>query len=95
MKREWKYIVLFILLALGLSFPVQQGYLNDIFQSVTTKKLWFVSMYKMLKEIRLVHLIAERRLTKERKLKSTGSNNVYWSYHEGYDSYTRPFAVSI
>lgn len=35
MKINWKFIIIFILIALGLSYPVQQGYLNDFFQSIT------------------------------------------------------------
>ncbi len=34
MKIKWKYIILFIVLALGLSFPVQQGYLSPYFKSI-------------------------------------------------------------
>ena len=37
MKTEWKYIILFILIAFGLSFPIQQGYLNEFFQSITKR----------------------------------------------------------
>ncbi len=35
MKIDWKYIILFILIALGISYPVQQGYFNDFFQNIT------------------------------------------------------------
>ncbi|MDF1698328.1 MAG: CPBP family intramembrane metalloprotease [Saprospiraceae bacterium] len=45
MKTEWKYITLFILLALGISFPIQQGYLNELFQSVTKKTILSESVY--------------------------------------------------
>ncbi len=34
MKIEWKYILLFILIALGISYPVQQGYFNELFDSI-------------------------------------------------------------
>ena len=37
MKIEWKYIVLFLVIALGLSFPIQQGYLSEFFQSISKK----------------------------------------------------------
>jgi hypothetical protein len=45
MKTEWKYITLFILLALGISFPIQHGYLNEFFQSVTKKTILSESGY--------------------------------------------------
>ncbi len=35
MKIDWKYIILFILIAFGISYQVQQGYFKDFFQSVT------------------------------------------------------------
>ncbi len=35
MKIDWKYITLFIIIALGLSYPIQHDYLNDFFQSIT------------------------------------------------------------
>ena len=45
MKTEWKYIILFILIAFGLSFPIQQGYLNEFFQSITKRTFLFGSGY--------------------------------------------------
>jgi len=45
MKTEWKYIVLFILIAFGLSFPIQQGYFNEFFQSITKKTFLYGSGY--------------------------------------------------
>ncbi|MCD4665397.1 MAG: CPBP family intramembrane metalloprotease [Bacteroidales bacterium] len=39
MKIEWKYILLFILMALGLSFPIQQGYLSGFFQAIAKKTI--------------------------------------------------------
>lgn len=30
-KIDWKYIFIFAILALGISYPIQQGYLNEIF----------------------------------------------------------------
>ncbi len=34
MKLELKYIILFILMALGLSYPIQQGHINEYFQRI-------------------------------------------------------------
>ena len=34
MTIDWKYIILFVLLALGLSYPVQSGQLPSIFQDL-------------------------------------------------------------
>ena len=41
MKIDWKYIILFIVIATGGSYPVQQGYFNDFFQTIA--KSSFVS----------------------------------------------------
>jgi membrane protease YdiL (CAAX protease family) len=45
MKTEWKYIILFILIAFGLSFPIHKGYLNDFFNSLTRKTIFYESEY--------------------------------------------------
>lgn len=45
MKIEWKYIALFILTALGLSFPIQQGYVDSFFQSIAKDTFLFGSSY--------------------------------------------------
>jgi hypothetical protein len=45
MKIEWKYIILFIIIALGISYPVQQGYLNDFFLSITKNSFISGSVY--------------------------------------------------
>lgn len=45
MKIEWRYIILYILLAFALSFPVQQGYLNGFVQSHFQKTIFSDSGY--------------------------------------------------
>jgi hypothetical protein len=35
LKIDWKYIILFILIAYGISYPVQQDYLTDFYLSIT------------------------------------------------------------
>ena len=47
MKIDWKYIILFILIALGISYPVQQGYFNDFFQNITKGSFISESGYLM------------------------------------------------
>ena len=47
MKIDWKYIILFILIALGVSYPVQQGYLNDFFHTATKDSFISESGYLM------------------------------------------------
>lgn len=47
MKIDWKYIFLFILIALGVSYPVQQGYLNDFFKIITKGSFLSESGYLM------------------------------------------------
>lgn len=45
MTINWKYIIVFILIAFGLSFPVQQGYLDCFFHSITRGTFLFESTY--------------------------------------------------
>ncbi len=47
MKIDWKYVILFILIALGLSYPVQQGYFDDFFQTITKGSFISESGYLM------------------------------------------------
>ena len=45
MKIDWKYIILFSLIALGLSYPVQKGYLDEVFNYYTKDTFLFESSY--------------------------------------------------
>lgn len=45
MKIEWKYVILFIIMALGISYPIQQGYLNEFFLSITKNSFISESVY--------------------------------------------------
>ena len=45
MKVDWKPVFLFILLAAGLSFPIQQGYLNSVFMAVAENTVFSKSGY--------------------------------------------------
>ena len=45
MKIEWKYILLFILIAFGISFPIQQGYFSGLFQDFTKHTIFSQSEY--------------------------------------------------
>lgn len=47
MKIDWKYIILFTLIALGISYPIQKGYLDDFFQSYTKNTFLSESSYLM------------------------------------------------
>ena len=47
MKIKWKYITLYVLLALGFSYPVQQGYFEDFFHSITADSIISASDYLM------------------------------------------------
>lgn len=47
MKIYWKYIILFTLIALGLSYPVQKGHLNELFNSYTKDTILLESSYLM------------------------------------------------
>ncbi|SDS40597.1 CAAX protease self-immunity [Formosa sp. Hel1_31_208] len=45
MKIDWKNIILFVLIAFGISYPVQQGYLTDFFLSFTKNSFISESEY--------------------------------------------------
>ncbi|MDB9721076.1 CPBP family intramembrane metalloprotease [Winogradskyella sp.] len=45
MKIDWKYIILFVLIAFGISYLVQQGYLTDFFLSITKNSFISESEY--------------------------------------------------
>ncbi len=45
MKVKWKYIFLYALIALGLSYPIQSGVLDDYFNSITEDTFLFGSTY--------------------------------------------------
>ena len=45
MKIEWKYIILYILIALGISYPIQQGYFIDFFQFIAKTSIISESDY--------------------------------------------------
>lgn len=47
MKTDWKYIILFIIIALVLSYPIQKGYLDSFFQSYTKGTFLQNSSYLM------------------------------------------------
>jgi CAAX protease family protein len=47
MKIDWKNIILFILVALGISYPVQQDYFNDFFLTITKGSFISESVYLM------------------------------------------------
>lgn len=47
MKIKWKYIILFIIIALSISYPVQRGYLNEFFLSITENSFVSVLGYQM------------------------------------------------
>lgn len=47
MKIDWKYIILFSSIALGISYPIQKGYLDDFFQSYTKNTILSESSYLM------------------------------------------------
>lgn len=45
MKINWKFIILFCLIALGLSYPVQQGYLDELYKVFTKDTFLSESSY--------------------------------------------------
>jgi len=45
LKIDWTYVALFSIIALALSYPVQTGYLDDIFNSFTKNTFLFGSSY--------------------------------------------------
>lgn len=47
MKINWKFILIFVLIALGLSYPIRHGFLNDFFQSITKNSFISESGYLM------------------------------------------------
>jgi hypothetical protein len=47
MKIDWKYIILFIFLALGISYPIQTGYFDDFYQSIIKDTFLSYSTYLM------------------------------------------------
>jgi hypothetical protein len=47
MKINWKYIILFILIALGSSYPIQTGFFDSFFQSITHSSFLSHSSYLM------------------------------------------------
>ncbi len=45
MKINWKFVILFIVVALGISFPIQNGYLDDHFQTLARSTIFVNSGY--------------------------------------------------
>lgn len=45
LKNDWKFFAIFIVLALCLSFPVQQGYLDAYFQLLAGQSIFAQSGY--------------------------------------------------